>query len=67
MTWRLTIIGDCRAAGRGSACMSLSVNDYVHSRTAAVDTVEQLVCEEFRDVYPEHTICEICWTHEEEK
>lgn len=66
MSWRLTIVGDCREPERGPACMSLPVSDYVHGHAAAADTVEQLVCEEFHDTYPQHVICEICWTHEDD-
>lgn len=65
MTWRLTLIGDCVTQGTGPAVMSLPVSDYVHSHSAAADTVEQLVCEEFHDTYPQHKICEICWTYED--
>lgn len=63
MSWRLTILGE--GLSPGLACMSLPVSDYVHDHAAACDTVEQLVCEEFHDIYPQSVICEICWTYED--
>lgn len=67
MTWILTIIGDCRFPTDGIACMVVPVTDKVHDHPAAADCVEQLVCEQFHDTYPAHTICDLCWVHEEEK
>ena len=66
MTWILTIIGDCHEPDKGPACITLPVSDYVHGHSAAADTVEQLVCEEFHDTYPTHCICDITWAHKEE-
>lgn len=66
MTWTLTIIGECRSDLPGMACMCVPVSDYVHNHSAAADTVEQLVCEEFHDTYPDCVIRDIGWAHKEE-
>lgn len=64
MTWNLTIIGEQREAP-GIACMVVEISDYVHDHSAAADTVEQLVCEEFHDTYPAACICDIGWNHKD--
>lgn len=67
MSWMLTIVGDCRMGAVGAtAVMVVPITDRVHDHSGAADTVEQLVCEQFHEVYPWHCICEITWTREEE-